>query len=203
MVEIKQINKNYLNEVILIHKEAFKDHLNVHLGDLYLKTFFEWFIVNGEINLIVKNENDICGYIVGAEYGYQKKMNQDILVKALFSILLSPKVFFLKGFWVNVYKRIKVFFLKPPQSKDLISSKRIISLVGIGIKSKFHGTGVSSKIFDEFELLSKKSDFDVIRLSVYESNIRAIKFYKKKGFEITSKNNNLIIFKKNISSDTN
>ena len=202
MIEIKPININYLNEVIFIHKEAFKDHLNVHLGDLYLETFFKWFILNGKINLIVKNENDICGYIVGAEYGYQKKMSQDILVKAVVSILFSPKVFLLSGFWENVYKRIKGVFFKAAQPNDRILNKRIISLVGIGVKSKYYGTGLASKMFDEFEQLSKKSDFDVIRLSVYESNNRAIKFYINKGFEVTSKNNNLIIFKKNITSDT-
>ena len=52
-------------------------------------------------------------------------------------------------------------------------------IAGIFVKDGYQSLGIGSKLIAEC-----KNRHDVLRLDVFEKNIRAIEFYKKEGFEV-------------------
>jgi len=184
MFVTRNLNKSHLSRVIDIHLVAFKDHLNVSLGRIYLRTFFKWFIKNGDISLIIEDKDkNICGYIIGSEDGYQKKLNQDIFFKSIISIIFNPIIFLKSKFWITILKRLKMM-LTFNEKKSINISSKTISLVGIGVERSFLGSGAAGKLIENFEKISLQKNFNVIRLSVYSSNARALRFYTKNGYAI-------------------
>lgn len=74
--------------------------------------------------------------------------------------------------------------------------KHVINII-IAVKEKYQGSGIAKRLIHSLESYCKKSNIQIIRLSVLESNIRAIKFYLNNGFKIEGVlTNNIILDKK-------
>jgi ribosomal protein S18 acetylase RimI-like enzyme len=59
-----------------------------------------------------------------------------------------------------------------------------VAEIGIAVKKNYRSMGIGSKLMSKLiELIRKELKAKIIRLSVMETNKRAIKFYKKFGFK--------------------
>ena len=194
MSQITEIKSIHLSEIIKIHKKAFKGYLNIKLGYIYLNSFFNWFIHNDTISLVCLEKNSPVGYVLGAVDGYQKKMNIDLFFSSLISFLINPKIFFMVSFWKSVYGRILIVFgIKKKKPSDLLlSGKKVMSLVAIGVNPSTTGSVFSTKLVNEFIKISKQKNIELIRLSVYSKNKKAISFYKKFDFKFLDSNSSEI-----------
>lgn len=174
--------------ITTMHLKAFRNHVNVKLGNRYIKSFLNWFIDNPKtIHLVAKDENnEIFGYVVGAPWGYQKKINKDLLFTGLSSILLHPWIIFDKRIINSLATRFKVVsgISKHIQDTQIELKGSIVSLVGIAVVEVAKGKGVASCLIKNFEIKAKELGYDVMRLSVYNNNLSAQKFYAKEGWEI-------------------
>lgn len=101
-----------------------------------------------------------------------------------------------KNYWEDNYEYVKEIL---PNAKIYVYeiNNKIVGFVGIEeqyiegifVDSKHQNDGVGKELINQV----KKENLN-LKLSVYEKNTNAIKFYKKQGFEI---------IEKNIDSDTN
>lgn len=185
-MEVRSFEPGDLQEVTDLHMWAFKDHLNVLLGKVYIKAFLKWFIGRNDcINVVgVMDDGKPGGYIVGATWGYQQQMNKSLVSVAAIEMAKRPWLLFHKRIIASVCLRVKTIF---GRNKFIGATKekydgRILSLVGIGVAEKAQGSGIATKMMEEFISRAKKSGFNYVRLSVYASNARARKFYEKTGW---------------------
>lgn len=174
--------------ITTMHLTAFKNHVNVKLGNRYIKSFLNWFIDNPKtIHFVAKGENnEIFGYVVGAPWGYQKKINKDLLLIGLLSIIVRPWVIFDNRILNSLVTRFNVVsgISKHIHDTQIELKGLIVSLVGIAVIDFAKGTGVASSLISSFEINAKELGYDVMRLSVYNKNLSARKFYEKEGWKI-------------------
>lgn len=192
-MEVKAFAENHLDAVRDLHMWAFKDHLNVLLGKKYIREFLKWFISKGDcINVVgLMDDGTVCGYIVGAPWGYQQQMNKSLLQVAALEMAKRPWLFLHKKIILSVCLRVKTIlglnkFIGETSNRY---EGKILSLVGIGVAERAQGSGLASIMMDRFMEKAKMEGFQFVRLSVYSTNSRARKFYEKMGWqpEITNK----------------
>jgi ribosomal protein S18 acetylase RimI-like enzyme len=64
-----------------------------------------------------------------------------------------------------------------------ISIPTPIELLRLYVDFRFHGTGLAQRLIEDSFEISRKKGFKSIWLGVWEHNLRALKFYRKLGFE--------------------
>lgn len=65
-----------------------------------------------------------------------------------------------------------------------INKKTKISyLTLIAIKNEYQGYGFGKKLLEMYENISKKEKMDILKLEVFDKNIKAVNFYRKFGFK--------------------
>ncbi len=61
--------------------------------------------------------------------------------------------------------------------------KNICGLGGFWVDEEYRNEGVGSKLFEEFQRWCENKDTSRLQVTVSSQNLKAIKFYKKEGFE--------------------
>lgn len=102
---------------------------------------------------------------------------------------ISAHSFINKEYWIDNYKYVKQ---ELPESNVYVYelNNKIIGFIGLNnkyiegifVKSKMQSHGIGNELIKKAKQINKE-----LKLNVYEKNIRAIKFYKKHGFEITKR----------------
>lgn len=185
-ISIRPFRKEDLSQVVEFHKAAFKDHINARLGNAYLTAFLSWFVEQKNcIALVAVDGKDRpVGYVVGAYWGYQQKLNRFLLRRSVVAMITHPVVLFHPKIWNALLARCKILLglSKHVEETQKQLQGNIISLVGIGIDTKLHRGGVGTMLLKTFETKATEMDFDTLRLSVYSSNKTARSFYEKNGW---------------------
>lgn len=57
----------------------------------------------------------------------------------------------------------------------------------LAVEEKFQGKKVSQRLFEKYEEISFENNMKILKLEVFNENVRAVKFYKKNGFEFSEK----------------
>lgn len=190
------MNPAHLNDVTSLHLWAFRDHLNVLLGRKYNFRFLQWFVEHrNTIRLIGLLDEKPEGYVVGAEWGYQNEMNRDLLWSMTSALITHPWIIFNRKILKNGWLRFRSI-LGFNRSLEAIQHKyegRIVSLVGIGVSRKAQGSQLAGELMYAFLHEAKSRGFDFARLSVYEVNSRAIRFYEKNGWVAENNKNSDVV----------
>ncbi|HSQ88885.1 GNAT family N-acetyltransferase, partial [Romboutsia sp.] len=63
----------------------------------------------------------------------------------------------------------------------------------IGIREKFRGKGIGSKLFSELDIWARENNITRLELSVICSNVVAKHLYEKNGFEVEGIKRNAMI----------
>jgi ribosomal protein S18 acetylase RimI-like enzyme len=185
-IRISPITEDALPNVADIHREAFAGYMSSRIGKDYVIAVLRWFILQEDtIALMSLSENDgLCGYVVGAPLGYEKRMNKEVFGVAAKGMITHPWLLFDKQIRRTVVRKVKLLLgqsIPAQQVPDL--PEPIISLVGIGTTVKMRGRGAGKMLMSAFEEESRKKKIASMRLSVYPNNITARKLYEKFGWQ--------------------
>ncbi|AKB46570.1 acetyltransferase, GNAT family [Methanosarcina sp. Kolksee] len=77
-------------------------------------------------------------------------------------------------------------------------SKRVAFISSISVIPEYQGTGISQKLINFSIEHSRKKAMKYIKLEVNKNNIKAMKLYRKNGFNIESNCNNSLLMVKNM-----
>lgn len=185
-ISIRICHIDDLMTIVDLHLKAFKDHINARLGRRYLRTFLSWFIKREDcIALVAVNKDGLpVGYIVGGYWGYQRRLNKDLFLRGVFSLLANPRALCHPKIFRALFSRLKILvgLTKHIETNQQQLKGRIISVVGVAIDLDWQRNGVGTLLLDAFEAQAIKMHFDILRLSVYQSNKPARFFYEKNGW---------------------
>ena len=185
-----------------VHRAAFPKSLSSALGQKYIEKMLEWFVVTKKafIFYAVDDYGKVVGYCGGLindgslPTGPSSGMFQYSFYQGIFSLILRPWIIFhpeIRKKYTFVLNNLKQKFfnkLKQKRSKQQVKKERItdVALVGIGVKPEYFGSGISNALLKEFEQYAMKNNIHTIFLSVHVNNHRAIRAYKKNGWETES-----------------
>jgi ribosomal protein S18 acetylase RimI-like enzyme len=196
-LEIVDMDSHHIEDQVKIHMDAFRGYSNTKIGKNYVRKFLKWFANHHTaIALSALYEGKPAGYVVGAQVGYQVKMNKDLMGVAAIGFISHPWVIFNKKIISIASSRLKVLFVKKDinQSKEVPGKDNMVSLVGIAVSPSFSGYNIGSSLMNKFEELARLKGFSAMRLSVYDDNEAALRLYKKNGWQELSSNNKTITF---------
>lgn len=74
--------------------------------------------------------------------------------------------------------------LNSNEKLNVLEGKKIIQIQRIYARKKVLGTGKGSQLMEKCISVAREKEMDVVWLTVWQQNIRAIEFYKKWGFKI-------------------
>lgn len=193
---LRPISEEDLDDLVELHMDAFKEHLNILLGKVYIRHFLKWFS-DGEdrISLVALVNDTVVGYVVGAKWGYQSEINRDLFTYALRGLFRNPIILLKSRVRKNALSRLKTLLKinrSIEQTKTLYKGE-ILSLVGIGVKEDAKGLGISSGLMREFVQQGRKKNYDYARLSVYSNNYRARKFYENHNWVLEEPDEGLAV----------
>ncbi len=190
-VSVKHLSPEDIPEVIQVHQQAFQGYLNTQLGDLYLKTFFEWFIsAKNAISLGAFDQKEhIIGYVVGAPLGYRLDLEKKLIFPAILGALLNFWIIFSPRFRKIVLDRLGFYNSKRQLGGQLSSPideipSPTISLVGISVLPSARGNKVGEILMMSFEEQALLQNIKAMRLSVYPDNVAARKLYERMNWKV-------------------
>tara|TARA_B100000029_G_scaffold485837_1_gene539548 strand:+ start:593 stop:1243 length:651 start_codon:yes stop_codon:yes gene_type:complete len=190
-----------------LHIKTFANSLGTSIGTRYAREFFKWFIDNDSTIAIAccKSER-IIGYAIGAPDGYSGELTKSTLPHILLGIASHPKSLLHPNFSIEMTVRFKnllrgIFTTKNSRSPiNIQTDKTPFVLVGIGIDPEFRRRHIGITLLENFENEVWRKLFTKIRLTVHESNIKAISFYEKADWQFDYKNRSKMRYVK-IKSD--
>lgn len=126
-------------------------------------------------------------------YTYEKITLNDIdFIHDLFSFQDYFPIFYendtSKDDWFSRFEHISNFEIIYDSNTRIgvmnIDEKDTIKILLVALRHDLRGMGIGTKIFDD---IFKKYGLNIYKVTVKETNEKAIKFYKKLGFEIDRK----------------
>lgn len=184
-------NENDIEELVRIHRDAFKEHYNSRLGNIYAKAFLRWFGENPDSVFVQASDEEtkrVYGYICGAKFGYGNKMNRDLLPAILMSFITRPWIVFDKRFFKMMMPKLKVIVSKSITSEENPDlPKPIFSAVGWAVDPNAPKE-VPDALYDEFLRRIKEKGFKSVRGTVLKKNKLALVYYIHNKWSILKSN---------------
>jgi len=179
----KEIKKNELLQVVLIHKLAFKDFFLTTLGDRFLYLYYSCVLKSKKgVLLGIYDNNEIVGFCAIA---YKSKGINSFLVKENFINFSGIALLLLFTKPLTLIRLFNNFSKKASFSKDDGNYAEILS---IATNPKFQGKGYGKALILATEnILKSKNNIVCLSLTTdYYNNNKTINFYKKMGFYVLS-----------------
>lgn len=198
-ITYSELKPEFLNSLIRIHRETFKDHYNSRLGNLYTKEYLKWLNTKNEYESFIicafdEDEKKVIGYICGAKLGFQTKMNRDLLIPTLVSFITKPWLILDKRFFLFLAPKFRTLLGKEEykEIKNYESKLKqpIYSVISFGIDSSFKGgmnlgffilEDLYKKFFEEL----KKKNAGSVRATIRKDNENIIKYYSAKKWVLS------------------
>lgn len=176
----------------VIHKQVFgKIHFTTSFSICLLTKYFENLIEKMKYGIVIKDNNDIVGYLFAASNSGQiinNFLNANFL-KVFFYLLLNPRF---------ILEKIRELFSKFSSKNK--NTRNEISLYLIAVDTRLGGRGIGKELIYYFEDLVKSNNEKSYTLSVRKNNQQAIDFYMKNNFVQIESNEKSIRFRKEIES---
>jgi ribosomal protein S18 acetylase RimI-like enzyme len=183
-IDINTISELMVPDVVNLHFEAFSGFMNTRIGRRYVYAFINWFRCREDaIALAALVDGVVVGYTVGAPLGYQQHLNRDLLRVAAQGMITHPGVFFDLRFLRKLGERLQGFLgnkAPAPQLPEL--PPPTMSLVGIGVATKWRGLRIGEHLVEAFEADARAQRMGSLRLSVKTNNPSARKLYERCGW---------------------
>ncbi len=211
-VFVHALEFNNVNKIVDLHIEVFPDYFLTHLGRGILLLFYSHF-VNNRNNIAVLAE--VSGSPVGFVSGVLKpsEFYREFYKRHFFTIAVTV---FVRMFLSNVVRAgvcervgqiipafISRFGVSNRESSDAresdISFGINARLLSIGLVGDFRGTGIAEKMVSCFCNLAASKGADTVGLTVFLSNLSAIRFYEKNGWQKESTNATEVAYRRSVS----
>ncbi|CAM3887840.1 GNAT family N-acetyltransferase [Flavobacterium cucumis] len=116
-----------------------------------------------------------------SEENMQKYLEESFSVERLITELSNKNsVFYFAIFDQEVIGYLKLNY---GDSQTELKDNKALEIERIYVSKEFHGKIVGQLLFDKAIDVAKQKKVDYVWLGVWEENLRAIRFYKKNGFE--------------------
>jgi len=170
-----------VNQVTDVHSAAFPGFFLTSLGTGFLRIMYRAFISNsGGIFVVNEQSNRLDGFAVGVLKSAGKDRNLAIRFLPKFIAALIPGV--LRN-PIKVLKRVAAQFFAVGEEPEV--PENAVMLRSIGVLPDAKGSGVASRLLDEFERLSRAKGATSVALTTDAlDNDRAVGFYRKHGYVI-------------------
>jgi ribosomal protein S18 acetylase RimI-like enzyme len=112
------------------------------------------------------------------------------MVTALSAIISHPRVWLHPRFLAALRSRM----WQGVRSTE--RAEQSLSLVGIAVSPEFTRRGVGAALMEAFEREALVRGYGMLRLSVYESNTRAIQLYRRFGWSPVGRSGPLVTYEK-------
>ncbi|BDQ04007.1 hypothetical protein [Ignavibacterium sp.] len=193
-ITYSELKPEFLESLIRIHRETFKDHYNSRLGNHYTKEYLKWLSTKNEFDSFIicafdEDEKRAIGYICGARLGFQSKMNRDLLVPTILSFLKKPWLIFDKRFFLFLAPKFRTLIGKEEYSEiskyEQQLKQPIYSVISFGIDSSFKsgmnlGFFILEDLYKKFFEELKKRNVGTVRATIRKNNQNIIKYYTMK-----------------------
>ena len=179
MIKTKILTTRDVNQIVIIHKLAFKDAFLTSLGDSFLKLYYKSVIKSkGAVTIGLFSRNDLLGFAVGALHsnGFNKKL----VIKNFISYFLMFIELFFKN-PISIYRLYKNFSKK---SADF-DKGNYSELFSIAVLPEKSSRGLGKKLLLDFEVELKSYGAKIITLTTdEEKNDSVLSFYSKMGYHV-------------------
>ena len=176
----------------LLHKQVFGEiHFTSSFSIGLLTKYFENLIVKMEYSIVIKENEDIVGYLFAGSNSGQiiNDFLKANLLKVFFYLLRNPRFIMEK-----IYELLKRF---TPKKKQISNE---VSLYLIAVDTRLGKRGLGQELTNHFEELVKSNNENSYTLSVRKNNQQAIDFYLKNNFIQIGKNEKSIKFRREFDS---
>jgi ribosomal protein S18 acetylase RimI-like enzyme len=195
-----------LEKIALCHQLAFLQALSTRLGKKIVRKMLEWYLADPKRFLLwIEKENQCIGYVGGMVsdgsqvHGSASGMIQYAFNELFCALVVRPWLWFhpeivsrFKLILKNIYFRIAKYNKPYKERKKHLLSASYVGLVVIGVSPEHQGKGVGGILFQEFENQAKSRGYNLLRLTVLQTNTQAIKAYQKNGWVITETKGNSV-----------
>lgn len=177
-MEILEFTDSSPDEVVNIHKEAFKGFFLTSLGDKFLKVYYNAVARNNKgILVCIKKDENIIGFAAGTMFS--KKFHSQILKENILSFawVLLKNPLLKPGSFIRLFKNMNKKTVKVNDDGNYAE------LLSIGVCPKEKGKGYGKILLEAFEseLVRKKVKRTTLTTDYY-NNEDVIAFYKKMGY---------------------
>ncbi len=189
---IRNAKKEDAKSLALLHKLVFgKIHFTTSFSILLLTNYFEKLIEQMKYGIIIKENEEIVGYLFAGTNSGQiinnfLKVN---ISKVFFSLVRNPRF---------ILEKIQELFSKFSLKNK--NSTNEVSLYLIAVDTRLGGRGFGKELMSHFEELVKSNNEKSYTLSVRKNNQQAIDFYLKNYFIQIESNEKSIRFRKEFES---
>lgn len=194
-----ELKTEFLESLVKIHRETFKDHYNSRLGNFYTREYLKWLDSKNDFDSFIivafdESENKVIGYICGARLGFQSKMNRDLLLPTITSFITKPWLIFDKRFFLFLTPKLRTLLGKEEYSniKSYESKLKqpIYSVISFGIDSNYKtemnlGFFILEDLYKKFFEELKKRNAGTVRATIRKNNQNIIKYYSAKKWIIS------------------
>jgi ribosomal protein S18 acetylase RimI-like enzyme len=195
MASVRYLTVDDLPQITEIHLAAFPDSALTKLGSEAVRRYYEWQIVgpHDAVNIGIFDQDTLLGFCFGGVFrgalgGFLEK-NRSFLIQRILThpwLLLNPlfreRVHFAME---QIYNRVFVRTLKAVKTSAELETTPAPSfgILSIAVMSKQWGSGAAQKLMEETERIAIKRNFARMGLTVHPSNVRAVRFYEKMGWQ--------------------
>lgn len=197
--QIRKSETKHLKALAEVYRDAFPDSLYVRFGTKYCMQMLNWFLSRENSLFHIEIEGEIAGFYGTMLYdrsgipGSTSSIIRFTAKEALRSVLrnplrlLDPKILQHSGLifnnlWIKIKE--KLFGRKKAihQPDSAIPFTPYLSLVAIGVHSRYQNKGLGKALLRHLIALGKELNVAKIRLTVRAENAQAIAAYKSCGF---------------------
>lgn len=209
-ISITRATTEDIQETTQVHLKSFQGYFLSNFGDAFLDIYYRNYLSNPKHLLMVAKVNcRVVGFVAGTS---DARLLHQTLFKSHFSpiIILTFKRFLSnRDFRRQVFKRIhfvkmatkSIFSIGKTdvQQKKTKEENQHARLLSIAVLGEFRGEGVSLPLIKSFEKELRKNGVLVCGLTVKETNLRGISFYKKAGWKSIKNSSGSVAFTKNLT----
>lgn len=178
-MNIRKAIINDVDNIVMIHIDAFQGFFLTSLGVSFLKFYYSCFIRSNETITMVAEEDDvICGFSASTKLG--KSFNSRLIKKNYFAFcILSIKMLFTTpGALLRLVRNLT------KKAEGVEDNEDYAELYSIGVRRAAQGKGVGKKLLAATEDLLKQDGVKRVSLTTdYNHNDQAVGFYYSMGYE--------------------
>jgi ribosomal protein S18 acetylase RimI-like enzyme len=186
-----------------VHMAAFPDSFSTKLGFPYVKKAIGWYLSTPKAFLLValdeKQYIGYCGCFIAdgqSAAGSTSSTIQYAFNEAVKGLVKKPWLLFHPEFvrnypliFRNIRRRVFGTASKIPAAAPTASNPPSVGIVGIGVLPTNQGKGTGQELMDAAQEESLKLGITRMHLTVKADNDRAIRAYKRHGWQTTEEDN--------------
>ncbi len=200
---IRELRETDLDEVVPLHREAFRGALGPMLGERYVRHFLRWFLAQPEaVCLVFDFAGEVAGYVFGAPDGYGAALNRDLLPTVALAAVTHPQIVLhrhfvgkARGRLLGAWRRLTRRGQAAPTASTSLSSTSF-SLTGIGVSPRHRKRKIGQQLVAAFEARVAARGFNSVCLDVYADNHAARRLYESMGWRPAVQHGDFLVYDK-------